>query len=120
MDYNITASDSHTTYTLKGHKYLGDEPGFGAWAGTSILFSEIVKREGKSGKTTKGYGVLRVTLDEFMFQSLPSFTVTGSDDEARDTQTILRFMQFFVGGLENVYFPGIGRTTTIFRKRGAS
>ena len=120
MDYEVRAAAGDVIYTLRGHKYLRDEPGFAAWADTSILFSKITE-EKACCERIEGYGILRVTIDEFMFESVPSFTVTNSDgDEARNAQTLLRFMQFFMAGLANVYVPTLTQVPGFLRKRGMS
>lgn len=122
MDYEIVAvtKDKRDRYILNGHKYLRNEPGPAAWADTSILFSTVTK-ETDGTVVDRGVGVLRLTLDEFLFQAVPSFKVIHSDgDKAREVQTLLRFMQFFVGGLQSVYVPNLTSAPSLFQKRGAS
>jgi hypothetical protein len=103
MIYTLAAREGDTTFEVSGHKVLRDEPGLDAWFDTSVLFTEIVAHERGARRT--GYGVLRVSLPEFVFGALPTFEVTGTDDPARVTWALAQFSHFFFGTLARVYAP---------------
>ena len=56
---------------LNGLKVLSDAPGFDAWHDTSTLYIEGSEPSGRYR------GILRVPLDTFLGQQLPSIEISG-------------------------------------------
>lgn len=90
---------------LHGEKELFDDPGLDAWADTTTLRVELRDAE------QRWLGVLRVSIDHFLNEQLPSFEVTGTEDPARIGLALGRFGRFFFGELAAVYLPDTLRST---------
>lgn len=91
--------------TLVGFKEIKDDPGFDAWADTTTLFTRIL--DGHAGPDEEdaadvlAAGILRIHLTDFLEQ-LTTFRADGPSLAAR-TSARLRFGQFFLGKLWDVY-----------------
>jgi choline dehydrogenase-like flavoprotein len=113
MRYHLSFADDH--WRLDGYKRIRQDPGLDAWRDTSALFTRIgVPKPDEKGKIAplgrgaldvRAAGVVHVDLTGFLYDQMPSFRVTGSDDPARQTWAIAKFNAFFFGALQRVYAP---------------
>jgi choline dehydrogenase-like flavoprotein len=79
-------------------KVLRNAPGFDAWVDASTLFFEVFE-----GAKPTHRGVMRVPIEKFLREQLPSMDVTGTDDAARRSWALGAFYKYFVGELAEVY-----------------
>ncbi len=106
--------------TLTGHKRVRDEPGQDEWKDTTSLFFWLRDQDPKSAQPLL-HGVMRVSLDEFLFEQLPSMEVTGlrhapdadgnnsgAEDPASVVWPLVSFGSFFFGNLASVYLREVG------------
>lgn len=101
-------------YSLTGYKRIRDDPGPDAWRDTATLFMTL--KNLATGK--ESYGVIRLSLDAFLFRQLPTFRVTNTDDPARITWALSSFAAYFFGALQQVYVPQLGRVLDRFTGLG--
>jgi hypothetical protein len=95
--YHLHYGICDESYVLDGLKVLSDAPGFDAWHDTSTLY---FRRTGPDGLQR---GVLRLSIETFMRMQLPSMTITGTSDPARQSWALLAFYKYFAGELADVY-----------------
>jgi len=89
---------------LSGYKRLRNDPGPDAWRDTSTLFLTLHLPHGE-----RSYGVIRLSLDEFLFSQLPTFEVTNTDDPARIAWALSSFGTYFFGVLAGIYLPQLDK-----------
>jgi hypothetical protein len=84
-------------YVLEGVKVLADQPGFDAWHDTSTLYVQFT--------SPKGFhrGVLRVSIETFVRDQMPSARITGTRDPARRSWALLAFYKYFAVELVDIY-----------------
>jgi cholesterol oxidase len=97
-------------FALAGYKRIRNDPGPDAWRDTSALFTTLSNP--KSG--ARSYGVIHVALDGFLFDQLPSFHVTNTDDPARIAWTLASFGSYFFGQVQRIYVPQLERVVEGF------
>ena len=96
--YALTFEDHGTPTELVGIKVLRNSPGLDAWSDTSTVYFELRRR-----RKTVGRGILRVPLETFLRDQLPSILISGTDDTARRSWALGAFYKFFVTELADVY-----------------
>ena len=96
--YALTFEVHGEPMELVGIKVLRNSPGLDAWSDTSTVYFELRRRE-----KTVGRGVLRVPLETFLRDQLPSILISGTDDSARRSWALGAFYKFFVTELAHVY-----------------
>ena len=99
-----------TNYTLDGLKVLRDAPGFDSWHDTSTVYFEI------SSAADRLRGVLRVSVEAFVQQQLPSMTITGTDDPARQSWALVAFYKYFARELASIYMKRADMLADAFLK----
>lgn len=91
---------------LLGTKLLVDDPGLDAWQDLTTLFTDIIDDEDNICLA----GVIRVSLQDFINQQLPSFAVDPERSAGlSDTQRALalaRFLKRFFGDVARLYDAG--------------
>jgi choline dehydrogenase-like flavoprotein len=114
-------------WRLEGYKRIQRQAGADAWRQTSNLFTKIgVPRLAEGGSKVpfgerdslevRAAGVVHVDLTGFLYDQLPSFEITGSQDPARTSWALGKFMAFFMGSLQRVYLPQVGSALdTLYR-----
>ena len=95
--YDLRYIINEKPYALNGLKVLSDAPGFDAWHDTSTLYFE------GNGPRGRYRGILRVPLDTFLRQQLPSMEISGTTDAARKCWALGAFYKYFAGELADVY-----------------
>jgi hypothetical protein len=113
MEYDLWV-DAHPHWFFSGYKRISDHPGFDAWRDTSSLFFTLAldpppyeHRIGEQGGRIRAAGTVHVDLFDFLFEQVPSLTVTGTTDPSRITWATATFAGFFMGSLQRVYLPEI-------------
>jgi hypothetical protein len=96
-------------YRLTGSKHIRDDPGPDAWRDTSALFTTL-----ETPDVSPSYGVIHVGLDGFLFDQLPSFEVTNTDDPARIVWALSSFGAYFFGTLQRIYVPQLEKVVERF------
>lgn len=91
---------------LLGTKLLVDDPGLDAWQDLTTLFTDIIDDEDNICLA----GVIRVSLQDFINQQLPSFAVdpehTAGLSETQRALALARFLKRFFGDLARLYDAG--------------
>jgi hypothetical protein len=91
---------------LWGSKLLVDDPGLDAWRDMTTLYSDI---EDDTGNVCLS-GILRVSLQDFVNQQLPSYAVdpngTAGLSDAQRALALARFLKRFFGDLARLYDVG--------------
>lgn len=91
---------------LWGSKLLVDDPGIDAWQDLTTLYTDI---EDDAGKVCLS-GVTRVSLQDFVNQQLPSYSVdpdgTAGLSDAQRALALGRFLKRFFGDLARLYDVG--------------
>ncbi len=83
---------------------LQDAPGFDSWHDTSTVYYEAgPAQDGEEPRVVDERGILRVPLDWFLRNQLPSMDVIGTDDPARKSWALLAFYKYFAGQLTDIY-----------------
>ena len=100
MEYDLRLTGGGAPLMFKGVKKIHGGGGLAAWTQTTTLVFEI--RDAAGGV---GHGEMRVHLADFLKRQLPSFKVTGTDDDVRIAWAFGRFFRFFFGTLRQVYLP---------------
>jgi choline dehydrogenase-like flavoprotein len=101
MAYDLWAKEGGAKrFSLKGTKEIYDGPARDAWAQTTTLSFTLSEGGGAEVK-----GVVRVHLGDLLGTQIPSFRVTGTDDDVRIGWAFGRFFRFFFGTLRRVYVP---------------
>jgi choline dehydrogenase-like flavoprotein len=106
MDYNLTLQGPQGPFTFSAVKTISGGPGVAAWAQTTTATVVISPEHDPS--SVIGTGTLRVHLGDFLTRQLPSFRVTGTEDDVRIAWAFGRFFRFFFGTLRQVYVPQLG------------
>lgn len=116
---------------LEGHKRLRDEPGQDEWQDTTALFFWLAEVDHYdqharpiADKDVRSHGVVRVSLDEFLYKQLPSIEVInvrnapGSDqpDPANVVWAAATFGKFFFGSLADVYMKEAALVTRVVKR----
>ncbi len=96
--YALTFEVHGEPMELVGIKVLRNSPGLDAWSDTSTVYFELRRR----GKTV-GRGILRVPLETFLRDQLPSILISGTSDTARRSWALGAFYKFFMTELAHVY-----------------
>jgi choline dehydrogenase-like flavoprotein len=104
MDYNLTLQGPGGPFTFKAVKTISGGPGLAAWTQTTT--AAVVITQAPTGQPF-GTGTLHVHLADFLGRQLPSFTVTGTQDDVRIAWAFGRFFRFFFGTLRQVFLPGL-------------
>ena len=104
MDYELLLRGPGGPFRFKAVKTISGGPGLAAWTQTTTAVVEIFDQ---SGTTKIGDGVLRVHLADFLGTQLPSFEVTGTQDDVRIAWAFGRFFRFFFGTLRQVFVPNL-------------
>lgn len=104
MVYDLEATDGATgrRLHLHGEKYLSDEPGFDAWEDTTALYTAI-----DFDGSRMAFGMVRLSMEDFVQGMLKSFEALGTDDERRQTWAVAAFATFFFTNLQKTYLPGL-------------
>jgi hypothetical protein len=105
-----------TPWILSGYKRMKNDPGLDAWRDTTSLFVRMIERVPQPKKlVTRGGGVVHVDAAGFLFDQIPSITVTGvkdpvtkKEDPARIVWAAATFSSFFFGTLQRIYMPQMG------------
>jgi choline dehydrogenase-like flavoprotein len=87
-------SGNGSVFRLRALKVLKDAPGFDLWRDTSTLYFEMADSH---------RGVMRVSLDDFVRAQMPSITISGTQDVARQSWALLAFFKYFTTELLAVY-----------------
>lgn len=95
--YHVRYGGGSEFYELDGVKVLADAPGFDTWHDTSTVYATLT---GPSGWQR---GVLRVSIETFVREQMPSFLITGTTDPARQSWALLAFYKYFAGELIDIY-----------------
>lgn len=115
LRYSLAFRDrDQRLWTLLGYKRVLDDPGFDVFRDTSALFVKLLAPEGSGASTVRAAGVAHVDLNEFITKQLPSFRVEPSDDPARVSWALGKFMFFFFGSLERTYLPELRAALATF------
>lgn len=117
MDYvlDLTRPGAQTlSYRFKGVKRIYGGPGLAPWTETTTLKVTLCDGAG----THVGEGTMHVHLADFLRKQLPSFWITGTEDDVRIAWAFARFFRFFLGTLGQVYLPRLEMLDP-FRDRGA-
>jgi len=104
MDYNLTLQGPGGPFTLTAVKTISGGPGLAAWTQTTT--AAVVITRAATGQPL-GTGAIHVHLADFLGRQLPSFTVTGTQDDVRIAWAFGRFFRFFFGTLRQVFLPGL-------------
>ena len=104
MDYNLTLQGPGGPFTLEAVKTISGGPGLAVWTQTTT--AAITLRQTPTGPPF-GTGTIHVHLADFLGRQLPSFTVTGTQDDVRIAWAFGRFFRFFFGTLRQVFLPGL-------------
>ncbi len=111
---------------LEGYKRIRNDPGLDAWRDTTALFTRFGRPRVAGSPLGSpidavAAGVVHVNLTDFAYEEMPSFAtiggegalprppgleVTGTQDPARVTWALGKFMAFFFGTLQRIYSPG--------------
>ena len=100
MTYALTLSGPDGTWDFQGVKKVYGGSGLAVWRQTTTLDITLC---GPSHVTHRGR--MRVHLADFLRTQLPSFAVSGTEDDARVAWGFERFFRFFFGTLRQVYLP---------------
>jgi hypothetical protein len=103
MDYALTLHGPNGPYRFAGVKTIDGGPGVAAWTQTTTLAVALFDGAG----TQFGEGAMHVHLADFLQKQLPSFAITGTNDDVRIAWAFGRFFRFFLGTLAQVYVPRI-------------
>lgn len=87
---------------LEGVKRIYGGPGLAPWTETTTLGIELFRDEERE---PFGSGTMHVHLADLLTKQLPSFKVTGTEDDVRIAWAFSRFFRFFFGTLRQVYLP---------------
>lgn len=107
MRYRLLARDgAGEPITLRGHKYVRDDPGNDVWDDTSTLYVHVLRghhaRDGEDADAQViAAGIIRIHLLDFLRQ-LTTFEVEGATNAER-ASVLAQFGQFFMGRLWDVY-----------------
>jgi len=104
MDYNLTLQGPGGPFTFTAIKTISGGPGLAAWTQTTT--AAVVITHAATGQPF-GTGTIHVHLADFLGRQLPSFTVTGTQDDVRIAWAFGRFFRFFFGTLRQVFLPGL-------------
>jgi choline dehydrogenase-like flavoprotein len=86
---------------LVGVKKIYGGPGLAPWTETTTLHVTLYE-----GERPAGVGEMHVHIADLLKTQLPSFRITGAeDDHARIAWAFARFFGFFLGTLRQVYLP---------------
>ena len=89
--------------SLRGHKFVKDDPGIDFWADLSTLY--VVITEGPPERTY--VGVIRVELADFLHRQLRGANVIDGGgppvDDVGKAWALGRFMSFFMGSVADGY-----------------
>jgi len=86
---------------LVGVKKIYGGPGLAPWTETTTLHVTLYE-----GERPAGVGEMHVHIADLLKTQLPSFRITGADDDhARIAWAFARFFRFFLGTLRQVYLP---------------
>jgi choline dehydrogenase-like flavoprotein len=89
---------------LVGIKKIYGGPGLAPWTETTTLHVTLYE-----GERPAGVGEMHVHIADLLKTQLPSFRITGAeDDHVRTAWAFARFFQFFLGTLRQVYLPHLG------------
>jgi len=100
MIYALTLSGPDGRWDFKGVKKVYGGSGLAVWRQTTTLDISLIDPAGATHT-----GRMRVHLADFLRTQLPSFAVTGTEDDARVAWGFERFFRFFFGTLRQVYLP---------------
>jgi len=100
MLYSLTLKGPDGSWDFKGVKKIYGGPGIAVWTQTTTLDVTLC-----DPTNTQHKGTMHVHLGDFLKTQLPSFTVTGTDDDVRIAWAFGRFFRFFFGTLRQVYLP---------------
>jgi hypothetical protein len=92
---------------LRGLKVLQDGPGGDLWRDTSTVYFEL------SFGPRPTLGILRVSLERFLREQLPSMNVAGTEDSARRSWALAAFYKYFASELADVYMTRADQLKTL-------
>ena len=95
--YHLRYAVDGKPHILNGLKVLCNAPGFDSWHDTSTVYFE------STGPGGWQRGILRVSLETFLREQLPSMEITGTSDAARKSWALAAFYKYFAGELADVY-----------------
>jgi len=109
-----------------------DEPGQDEWQDATALFFWLAEIEGYdeagrpiASQEALSHGILRVSLDEFLYKQLPSIEVTnvrdapgtpGVPDPANVLWAAAAFGKFFFGSLSDVYLKEAALVSRVVKR----
>lgn len=117
MHYNLQLSPDAPTMAVEqdhqlaprhlwGTKLLVDDPGFDAWQDLTTLYTDLVNKRHQVCLS----GVVRVSLQDFLYHQLPSFSVDKNEttglSSAQKVFALVRFVKRFLGDVSRLYDVG--------------
>ncbi len=95
--YHLSFVIDGQPYAVNGLEGAVRRPRLHAWHDTSTLYFE------GNGPWGRYRGILRVPLDTFLGQQLPSMEISGTSDASRKSWALAAFYKYFAGEVADVY-----------------
>jgi hypothetical protein len=104
MDYDLELTEvgGGRSWSFAGVKHIvGGPAATAAWTETTTMTFSLAGPP----RAPRGCGTLHVHMADLLGKQIPSFNITGTEDDVRIAWGFGRFFRFFFGVLRRVYLP---------------